>query len=799
MNMKQILPLILCLALSVSQAEAQPLFSSWEWSHPKPQGNRLNDVSMLDVNIGFAVGETGSVLKTEDGGLSWTLIQDIGVQDDLMAVSVVNSNNLWVAGDNGLIFHSADLGQNWTQQTTPPGVGMLRSLFFLDDQKGWAAGNGGITLRTQDGGSTWTQLGTHLLVTNQLRSIFFTDDQKGHVVGGGGSYLYTDDGGDSWTVRSNTGVTTALNTVNFASELVGYVGGNSQIIRKTIDGGLTWMNTSPGTISDVWDIFLLDENIVWFATGNGIYYTFNGMNTPIVKVTGTPNRVYRGLTVVEPSTGVAVGSNGVMARSSNPSSFWLPNGNLETTAPLNSIKVLPGTSVGYAVGNSRWVLKTTNEGDSWSGQQVGTNVTWLDLGFTSPSVGVIAGFSGEIGSPGRLFRTANGGATWTDITANIPDSPAPRLFGVHNEPGSPSFYLCGDGGSIYLSSDNGLTWVAVPAFLNPGTEDLNDITFAPGVNRGYAVGNHGQIVSTANGGVSWSLQSSGTTEELIQVFALNNQTAWVVGDNGVILKTTNAGTTWTSQSLPSGMDVDLLGVFFLDASIGWVTGLESSIFFTEDGGTTWTTQPNPAPGFLRNFAAFDQDNIFVCGANGVILKTTMLGIPFPVELVSFRAERDGQLCQLYWETASETDNEGFEIQRSPDGRQWNSIGWVDAQGSIERFAAYQWTDQQPHDGLNYYRLRQLDYAGTEAFSDIVTVWMDAKLGVFSVFPNPATDAVQVSIDLDTDLQLFSSFGNLLRSYTLPAGQHELSLGDLPAGLYFLVDARGNRTVRLMIQ
>lgn len=796
--MKHLLPLFTCLFFCVFSMDAQPLFSTWEWSHPKPQGNRLNDISMLDANTGFAVGERGAVLKTEDAGFTWELIQDIGTQADFMAVAIVDSFNLWVAGQDGLIFHSADLGQNWTAQATPIGADMIWSLFFHDNQLGWASGSSGVTLRTQDGGNTWEELGTSALLGNQLRSIFFVDELHGHVVGGAGKYLYTDDGGDTWVERNNTGVMTALNSVAFSSPLVGYVGGSSQVIRKTNDGGLTWTNTTPGTISDVWDIFMLDDNIIWFATGNGIYYTFDGMDTPLTKLTGTPSRVYRSAYVVEPNTGIAVGSNGVVARSNNPASFWVNIGDLETTASLNSIKMVAGTEVGFASGNSRWVLKTTDAGDSWTGQQVGTNNNWLDHGFSSVSVGILAGFSTTPGNAGQLFRTLNGGATWTDITTSLPGDPALRLFGVHTEVGSTTYYVCGDGGNIYFSGDEGVTWFPSIYPLNQATEDLNAITFASSSTRGYAVGNNGEIVSTSNG-IVWAKQSSGSTEELVDVFALNSTTAWVVGDAGTILKTTNAGTTWTPQSLPGGSTIDLLGVVFLDLNTGWTTGLNASIFFTEDGGDTWVQQPNPAPGFLRSFSILDADNIFVCGANGVILKTTMQGIPFPVELVSFRAKRAGAECNLFWETANEVGNDGFEVQRSQDGLNWDALGWVEAQGDVDRAAHYTWTDRQPAQGINYYRLRQVDYDGTESYSEVVTVMMDATHGVFSVFPNPASGEVQLSIDQDTEILLSNSNGIILRKYSFPAGQHQLLLDDLPSGLYFLVDVRGSRTLRLMIR
>jgi hypothetical protein len=90
----------------------------------------------------------------------------------------------------------------------------------------------------------------------------------------------------------------------------------------------------------------------------------------------------------------------------------------------------------------------------------------------------------------------------------------------------------------------------------------------------------------------------------------------------------------------------------------------------------------------------------------------------PVELLKFTATTEGSKNYLTWATASETNNKGFDIERSRDGATFQSIGTVKA---IGKAGNYIFTDATPVNGTNYYRLRQIDFDGTETYSKVVSV------------------------------------------------------------------------------
>jgi hypothetical protein len=111
---------------------------------------------------------------------------------------------------------------------------------------------------------------------------------------------------------------------------------------------------------------------------------------------------------------------------------------------------------------------------------------------------------------------------------------------------------------------------------------------------GYVVGESGTILKTTNGGVTWTIQNSGTTYHLKSVhFPSNGQTGYVLGGyyvmTGIILKTTNGGANWINQTPNS--TYDLHSVYFpVDAQTGYVAGYYGSILKTTDGGGVWVEE-----------------------------------------------------------------------------------------------------------------------------------------------------------------------------------------------------------------
>ncbi len=139
-----------------------------------------------------------------------------------------------------------------------------------------------------------------------------------------------------------------------------------------------------------------------------------------------------------------------------------------------------------------------------------------------------------------------------------------------------------------------------------------------------------------------------------------------------------------------------------------------------------------------------------------------LNVNLPVELSKFTARNAGTTVQLDWATDSEQDNSHFEVERSTDSRSWEVIGEVLGQGESFQRIDYAFIDKAPQDGVNYYRLRQVDFNGTYAYSSVEAVELQQSPQV-DVFPNPVSDIVYIQGAMDRTYRvgLYDLQGRLL--------------------------------------
>lgn len=174
--------------------------------------------------------------------------------------------------------------------------------------------------------------------------------------------------------------------------------------------------------------------------------------------------------------------------------------------------------------------------------------------------------------------------------------------------------------------------------------------------------------------------------------------------------------------------------------------------------------------------------------------TCTLGAPavLPVAFLSFSARPNGKSVQLDWATASETDNDFFEIQRSGDAINWRSIEQINGTGTTTDRSTYTFYDADPEGAILYYRLKQVDYDGTFAFSDVVTVALG--VGPLQAFPNPTHGIV--TITSSGTVSLHDLTGKLLQSqnFGVRKGQFTFDLSEFPAGLYLLRAEGGTQKI-----
>ncbi|MBX2845120.1 MAG: T9SS type A sorting domain-containing protein, partial [Saprospiraceae bacterium] len=175
----------------------------------------------------------------------------------------------------------------------------------------------------------------------------------------------------------------------------------------------------------------------------------------------------------------------------------------------------------------------------------------------------------------------------------------------------------------------------------------------------------------------------------------------------------------------------------------------------------------------------------------------------PVELTNFSVDLENGRAVLAWETASELNNDFFEVQRSKEGSQFQVIGRVEGNGTTDQASSYSFIDPLLNQGDNYYRLRQVDFDGSQEYSTIEYVFLPSQEEVRLLF-NPVSGFIQLTIGKSvaskrTDYEIYNTIGQTVLRGRLEGNQIEIS--ELVPGNYFLrlVTTEGRYTLPFTVK
>jgi hypothetical protein len=154
--------------------------------------------------------------------------------------------------------------------------------------------------------------------------------------------------------------------------------------------------------------------------------------------------------------------------------------------------------------------------------------------------------------------------------------------------------------------------------------------------------------------------------------------------------------------------------------------------------------------------------------------------PLPVTLTSFTGKATQFGNQLNWTTSSEVNNQGFNVERSVDGKIFTKIGFVKGFGTTNAKQTYQFTDVNATEA--YYRLKQVDFDGKLEYSTTIKVGTNVFSNLLEIYPNPASDKVTIRTTGTGTLEIVNNLGQVL--ITQPAiGTNEINISKLAMGVY----------------
>lgn len=281
-----------------------------------PTSEALKTIQFIDVSTGWAAGESGTILKTTDGGMSWAT-QTSGITNTIRSIFFIDANNGWACGDEGTIITTSNGGTTWTPQASPYGT-QYNSIRFVNTSTGWVVGSGNVLLKTTNGGGLWTQQ------PNQGVTMWGLDMQNtstGWICGGFNSNqnsptLLKTINGINWTYQTNSGVTTFLpfNDIRFTDASNGWLVGGNGVIRHTTDAGATpWTGQTSGTQFELLGIDFLNTTEGYACGRQGvILYTSNGGTTWSAQSSSMTVGSIWELDMINATKGFAVGDSGIL-------------------------------------------------------------------------------------------------------------------------------------------------------------------------------------------------------------------------------------------------------------------------------------------------------------------------------------------------------------------------------------------------------------------------------------------------------------------------------------------------------
>jgi photosystem II stability/assembly factor-like uncharacterized protein len=520
------------------------------------------------------VGDNGEVRRSSDSGGTWSLNTMAG-NPVLRGIDMIDASTCVVVGDNGLIIKSTDGAQNFNQQTSGT-TQRLNAVRFRDANNGWVAGNGGTLLKTVDGGSNWTPVTSG--TTKNLRAVDFVGTTV-WAVGNDATALVSTDGVNFTAVNLRIESRSDVTGVWVEDANTVLLTGGGGFIRKSTDGGATWTYFKHTLMAETSDFYFTNGLVNGWACSS---------------------------------------KNRAIIRTSNSGATWTTDATLSRS--WSQKKASAGTVRGATVaqnGQNKNTLyavtgmtlhKSTNRGDTWTdiGPITGGG-TKCNAFYVSPSDSML--MVAAVGTPDRITRSTNGGATWTTtFTADFTEYGVPLELDLDKPT---DLYFGPENGQFYRSTDFGATFSSIsnPGFRSPCdiqvVQDTGSSTIY--VGDGITGSGNGQMFRSTNGGLNFSLIYTGSGSEIPMISAprLNNahglSTHW---SSGGVRRTTDTGASWSQVNTAGsawGCDYakdDPNAVVF-----GVYSGGQS--YFSLDAGATGTWQTVSLTG--TNYAYYSLD------------------------------------------------------------------------------------------------------------------------------------------------------------------------------------------------
>ncbi len=738
-----------------------PLEGAGVWTELNPKVPRVTyfGVHFVNKDTGWAVGDLGALIKTTNGGENWKTISTI-LTTPLLKVRSYNGQTVIVSGYDGIILRSTDNGETFVQ--IPTGLGSVDDLWGLEminDTLGWACGANKL-IKTTDDGANW-QLITIPGYTGNFWWIEFMNENYGFIAADG-RVLRTTDGGDNWNIIQ-AGDIAPLYSIDVIDSLhiaaAGYGGTNySAKNLYSSDGGLTWNQGGQLTTEAVNCVQYVNQDTGYLVMTNVSARKTTNRGQDWTTIGGISDN-YELQFITQHNIGYSVGSGLRIYKTENSFENWqrlIINDNFSDVYFVSEKE-------GYAIGSL--LYKTTNYGMDWKRvESIGGGVT----------IYFLDSLNGLLGD-NAIYKTTNGGNNW--YQTNSQGLGARKFFFINEQVGWAVI-----GRSILKTTDGGENWVVQFIHIN---DSFTSIFFVDSLN-GWATSRY--VHQTTDGGVNWIQRTDVPIYFSYDIYFIG-QNGFIINDNQKLYKSSNNGIDWIVQ-LNSPYYIKNFG--WLSDKHGLIMG-GSVVYETKDSGSAWNLVNELINVGLQKFHAPSEWVGYSVGGLGLIIKYFDSSY-VPVDLIQFTGKYLADKVLLNWSTGSEENNYGFKIFKSIDMYDWKEIGFVGGEGTSTKNQNYTFIDKQISNEFQYYKLKQIDFDGSNKFSAIVSVRIPINnFEVTQNYPNPANPTTTISYTLPQKttvrVELFSINGERIVELLNEEKERgiyriEIDLKNYSSGLYF---------------
>jgi photosystem II stability/assembly factor-like uncharacterized protein len=327
----------------------------------------FRDVSFLNGNRGYVVGNRGVVLKTSNSGLNWVNFSK-GFKDNLTDVYFLNTSTGFILANGfstNYIYKTTNEGQNWISKLST--TNDFQSIDFVSTNVGWIVSGEGVygkIYKTTDGGENWSNIQTEY---SEFYDCDFLNNATGFVCGNTGNLwrpyiIKTVDGGTGWAISySGTSINQTINCIKAVDSSLVIASGESGYVYRSTDAGSSWETINIGNQYDISGIFSSSflGNKIWLVGGNSAFLSTNsGINWTLYY-----SGFFSGLKAIffnTQLTGWIAGAGGIILYTVNGGGNWILYDS-PTNSELHNIFFV-SENTGWIVGRYGTVVRTTDGG-----------------------------------------------------------------------------------------------------------------------------------------------------------------------------------------------------------------------------------------------------------------------------------------------------------------------------------------------------------------------------------------------------------------------------------------------------